>query len=67
MPRLARYLLVDGGHARQPDPRIVYLHDVDEAVVTCDEPLPGEVDGDDIGDVTRAVLGVDDEGARLLV
>jgi hypothetical protein len=25
------------------------------------------VDGDDVGDLTRAELGVDDEGARLLV
>lgn len=67
VPRLARYLLVDGGHARRADPRIVYVHDVAEAVVECDEPLPGEVDGDDVGDVTRVELGVDDEGARLLV
>ena len=36
-------------------------------MLTCDEPLPGEVDGDDVGDLTRAELGVDDEGARLLV
>jgi len=67
VPRLARYLLVTGAHARTPDGRIVYLHDVDTAVLTCDEPLPGEVDGDDVGDLTRAELGVDDEGARLLV
>ncbi len=67
VPRLARYLLVDGGHARHDDPQVVYIHDVADAVVECDEPLPGEVDGDDVGDVTRAVLGIDDEGARLLV
>jgi hypothetical protein len=40
---------------------------VAEAVLTCDEPLPGEVDGDDVGDLMRAELGVDDEGARLLI
>src|SRR5262249_31665379 len=67
VPRLARYLLVTGAHARKPDARIVYLHDVAEALLTCDEPLPGEGDGDDIGDLTRAELGVDDEGARLLL
>jgi diacylglycerol kinase family enzyme len=67
VPRLARYLLVTGGHAVNPDARIVYLHDVEHAVLVCDEPLPGEVDGDDVGDVTRAELGVDEEGARLLV
>ncbi len=67
IPRIARYLLVDGAHARRPDTHVVYLHDIEDAVIECDEPLPAEVDGDDIGDVTRAHLGVDDAGARLLV
>ena len=67
VPRLARYLLVTGAHAVHGDSRVVYYHDVESAVFVCDEPLPGEVDGDDVGDVTRAELGVDDEGARLLV
>jgi hypothetical protein len=67
VPRLARYLLVTGAHAVRGDARVVYYHDVEAAVLVCDEPLPGEVDGDDVGDVTRAEFGVDDEGARLLV
>jgi hypothetical protein len=58
---------VTGAHAYHSDARIIYLHDVAEAVLTCDEPLPGEVDGDDVGDLMRAELGVDDEGARLLI
>ena len=64
---LARYVLLDGAHARRRDGRVGYLHDVRAAVVRCDRPLPAEVDGDDIGDVEVAELGVDAEGARLLV
>jgi diacylglycerol kinase family enzyme len=66
-PRAARYLLVDGAHARREIPGFPYFHDVAEAILTCDEPLPAEVDGDDVGDVTEAVFGVDYRGARLLV
>jgi diacylglycerol kinase family enzyme len=66
-PRAARYLLVDGAPAFREIPGFAYFHDVGEAVVTCDEPLPAEVDGDDVGDVREAVLGVDYRGARLLV
>jgi diacylglycerol kinase family enzyme len=66
-PRAARYLLVDGAHARREIPGFPYFHDVAEAILTCDEPLPAEVDGDDIGDVTEVRFGVDYRGARLLV
>jgi hypothetical protein len=44
-----------------------YCHDVEEAVVTCDEPLPAQVDGDDIGDVRVARIGLERDGARLLI
>lgn len=67
VPALARYLLLTGAHVADGDPRLVYRHDVSEAVVTCDEPLPAQVDGDDVGDVVVARLGLDREGARLLV
>lgn len=67
VPALARYLLVTGGHADGHDPRILYRHDVEEAVVVCDEPLPAQVDGDDVGDVAEARLGLVRDGARLLV
>jgi diacylglycerol kinase family enzyme len=66
-PRAARYLLVDGAHAYREIPGFAYFHDLDEARLVCDEPLPAQVDGDDIGDVTEVAFGVDRRGARLLV
>jgi diacylglycerol kinase family enzyme len=68
VPRFTTYLLISGGHAiGEGDPRILYAHDVTSARLVCDVPLPAEVDGDDVGDVTDVILGVDPEGARLLV
>jgi diacylglycerol kinase family enzyme len=66
-PRAARYLLLDGAPAYREIPGFAYFHDLSDARVVCDEPLPAEVDGDDIGDVVEAVLGVDRRGARFLV
>ncbi len=34
----------------------LYLHDVDGARVVCDGPTPLQVDGEDLGDVTDAIL-----------
>jgi diacylglycerol kinase family enzyme len=67
VPALARYLLVDGAHADGRRRRVLYLHDVREALVRCDRPMPAHVDGDDVGDVVAARLGVDAAGARILV
>jgi len=67
VPRLARHLLLTGAHAHDGDPAILYRHDVDAADVTCDRPLAAQDDGDDVGDVVTVRLGVDREGARLLV
>ncbi len=68
VPRFTTYLLVSGKHAvGDGDPRILYAHDVTVARLVCDEPLPAEVDGDDVGDVTEVDLGIDRDGARLLV
>jgi hypothetical protein len=56
-----------GKHADDHDAKVRDVHDVEEAVIHCDAPLPAEVDGDDIGDLTAARLSVVREGARLLV
>jgi diacylglycerol kinase family enzyme len=66
-PRYLAYLLATGAHSAGDDPRVAYLHDVRELVVHCDEPLPAEADGDDIGDVTEARFGVERDAVRLLV
>jgi diacylglycerol kinase family enzyme len=65
--RLFRYAFMTGKHADDHDSKVRYVHDVEEATIRCDAPLPAEVDGDDIGDLTEARLSVVREGARLLV
>jgi diacylglycerol kinase family enzyme len=65
--RLFRYAFLSGKHANDRDERVRYLHDVSEAVIHCDAPLPAEVDGDDLGDLEEARLTVVQDGARLLV
>jgi diacylglycerol kinase family enzyme len=67
VPAYARYLFVTGGHDRDADQRLRYLHDVESVIVRCDEPLPAQADGDDLGDVTELHLGVIRDGAELLV
>jgi diacylglycerol kinase family enzyme len=65
--RLFRYAFLTGKHTDDHDAKVRYVHDVEEAIIHCDAPLPAEVDGDDIGDLTEARLSVVREGARLLV
>jgi diacylglycerol kinase family enzyme len=66
VPRWLTYLAWSGGHASGGDPRLRYMHDVADALVRCDEALPVEVDGDDIGDHREVRFGVEREAARLL-
>jgi diacylglycerol kinase family enzyme len=49
--RLAFEILT--GHGRAG---LLYAHDEDAFEVVCDEPLPLQVDGEDLGDVDRAVF-----------
>ncbi len=68
VPRFVRYLVFSGRHALGNGvPEILYLHDLAAARVVCDRPLPAQVDGDDIGDVTLGEFGVDEAGAWILV
>jgi diacylglycerol kinase family enzyme len=63
LPRLAFAL------ARGVRPRagVLVLHDVDRIVVRCDEPLPLQVDGEDLGDVIRAELEAERAAVTALV
>lgn len=67
VPGLLARVLLNPRHAHGDDDAVLYLHDLRSAVVRSDRPLPAQVDGDDVGDVTEAVIGVDDAGARFLV
>jgi diacylglycerol kinase family enzyme len=51
LPGAVRYLLT--GRTRLP---LVELHDQDRIVVRCDRPLPLQLDGEDVGDVTEVVF-----------
>ena len=52
IPRLVRYVFA-GGDA---PPELLRGHDLDRIEVVCDEPMPLEADGEDLGDVREAVF-----------
>jgi diacylglycerol kinase family enzyme len=43
------------------------LHDADRVRVVCDEPLPLQADGEDLGDVTEAVFEAERDAVSVLV
>ena len=51
--RLPVYALLWPRHATAGDSRVAYLHDVDLVEVTCDRPLPAQIDGEYLGLVER--------------
>ena len=55
------------GRALAGMPGALGLHDVDEIRVTCDEPLPLEADGEDLGDVSDAVFEAERDAVSILV
>jgi diacylglycerol kinase family enzyme len=54
IPRLVRFIVRGEGQQHADD--IVYAHDVDRVELRCDVPLPLQVDGEDLGDVTSAIF-----------
>lgn len=52
LPQLAWWALVRPGQVRSPD--VITLHDADAIEVECDGPMPLQLDGEDLGDVTGA-------------
>jgi diacylglycerol kinase family enzyme len=51
----------------RPRPGLIALHDVDHVVIRCDAPMPLQVDGEDLGDVERAVFESERDAVRVLV
>ena len=49
---LARYVFT----GRRRPASVLAGHDLDRFVVRCDQPVPLQVDGEDLGDVTEAVF-----------
>ncbi len=65
VPRLLRYILRGRGQAR--DAGIHYGHDLDRIEATCDRALPLQADGEDLGDVRKAVFEAERGAVSVLV
>jgi diacylglycerol kinase family enzyme len=65
LPRLLGYVLLGRGQSRARD--VVYAHDLDRIEIRCDQPLPLQADGEDLGDVESAVFEADRVGVEVLV
>jgi diacylglycerol kinase family enzyme len=48
-------------------PGVLSGHDLDRIEVTCDEPLPLQADGEDLGNVTEAVFEAERDAVVVLV
>lgn len=65
LPRVLTYAFTGRERARPRD--LVYLHDVDRVDVVCDEPLPLQADGEDLGDFEEAVFEAERDAVSVLV
>ena len=65
LPRFATYVVRGAGQERARD--ILYARDVDRAEIVCDRPLPLQADGEDLGDVTDALLESERDAVTVLV
>ena len=61
LPGTVRYLLT--GRTRLP---LVQLHDADRIELRCDAPLPLQLDGEDVGDVTNLLLEAERDAVSVL-
>ena len=64
LPRVARRLVMGKGHETED---VLYAHDVDRIEITCDRPLPLQVDGEDLGDVEHAVIEAERDAVGVFV
>jgi diacylglycerol kinase family enzyme len=62
LPGVIRYLVT--GRTRLP---LLLLHDADRIEVRCDAPLPLQLDGEDVGDVTEVVFEAERDAVHVLV
>lgn len=62
LPRLARYVVRGKGEP----PGLLRAHDVDRIEITCDRPLPVQVDGEDLGDVEHVVIEAERDAIDVL-
>ncbi len=62
LPGAVRYLVT--GRTRLP---LLELHDQDRIAIRCDRPLPLQLDGEDVGDVTEVVFEAERDAVTVLV
>jgi len=62
LPGVVRYLLT--GRTRLS---LIHLHDADRVEVRCDAPMPLQLDGEDVGDVTEVVFEAERDAVSVLV
>lgn len=65
LPRFVFYAVTGRGQTRARD--VVYGHDLDELEIACDAPTPLQADGEDLGDVQRAVFEAERGAVSVLV
>jgi diacylglycerol kinase family enzyme len=63
IPRLVRYVFT----GRSTPPELLRGHDLDRIEVVCDEPMPLEADGEDLGDVREVVFEAERGAISVLV
>ena len=62
LPGALSYILT--GHTRLP---LLHLHDADRIQIRCEVPMPLQLDGEDIGDVSEVVLEAERDAVSVLV
>jgi diacylglycerol kinase family enzyme len=65
LPRLVGYLVRGKGQVEAEG--LVYAHDLDRLVIRCDRPMPLQVDGEDLGDVTEALVECERQAVTVCV
>ena len=65
LPRLLGRMAVGRGLVGMAG--VLYGHDLDRLEVVCDSPMPLQADGEDLGDVTEAVLEAERDAVSVLV
>ena len=64
IPRILGYALGRGARAGVSD--LLYAHDADRLEIVCDRPLPLQVDGEDLGDIERALFEAERDAVTVL-
>jgi len=65
VPRVVGYALGRGDRTRERD--VLYAHDAGRVEIVCDRPLPLQADGEDLGDVERALFEAERNAVTVLV